>query len=194
MHSFTAAALCVLPILARAFELPDTVPLDRRMEVDKRMDAAEYECHEDCGTVIIIGRSSDYCDNTTFTEDLSDCLDCALEYDIWQYYGDDVASAAESCGLDATPVSATSSASVASATAASAATTEAVAASTTAASSSAAITSAATTSGSNSSSNASISATASPTASSFTGGVARSSVLNNIFATLVVVGLGLALI
>ena len=38
--------------------------------------------------------------------ELDACLDCALEFDIWQYYGDSVSTAAKACGLDATPLSA----------------------------------------------------------------------------------------
>lgn len=34
---------------------------------------------------------------------LDDCLDCALKYKIWQWYGDKVSAAAGKCGLDATP-------------------------------------------------------------------------------------------
>lgn len=34
---------------------------------------------------------------------LDDCLDCALKYQIWQWYGEKVGAAAKKCGLDATP-------------------------------------------------------------------------------------------
>lgn len=58
------------------------------------------------GGVISIGRTENYCQNSTFTTELKACLECALEYNIWQYYGESVSAAAEGCGLDATPLAA----------------------------------------------------------------------------------------
>ncbi|KAJ5990947.1 hypothetical protein N7499_011492 [Penicillium canescens] len=77
-----------------------------------------YNCHEACGEVILISQTTDYCSNSTFTTDLNSCLKCALTYNIWQYYGDDVKSAAKTCSDDATPSSssATSNASSTAAT------------------------------------------------------------------------------
>lgn len=48
-------------------------------------------------------RSDNFCDSSSFKTQLSDCLECANEFDIWKYYGDSVSKAAKSCGLDATP-------------------------------------------------------------------------------------------
>jgi hypothetical protein len=59
------------------------------------------------GGVIVDGRTDGYCDSDDFKTELADCLACALEYDIWQYYGSSVSEAAEECGLDATPSEAT---------------------------------------------------------------------------------------
>lgn len=44
-----------------------------------------------------------YCFAPTFLDALHHCLDCALTYDIWQKYGDEVAAAASACGDNATP-------------------------------------------------------------------------------------------
>lgn len=63
------------------------------------------------GGIITEARSDGYCDKSDFKTKLSDCLDCALEFDIWKYYGNSVSSAAEECGLDATPVESSSSSS-----------------------------------------------------------------------------------
>ncbi|OCT48983.1 hypothetical protein CLCR_05102 [Cladophialophora carrionii] len=63
----------------------------------------QYDCHANCGNVIVAGRTEGYCDTANFTTSLDACLGCALEFDIWQYYGDSVAEAATACGLDATP-------------------------------------------------------------------------------------------
>ncbi|EXJ56835.1 hypothetical protein A1O7_07179, partial [Cladophialophora yegresii CBS 114405] len=64
----------------------------------------QYDCHSNCGNVIVAGRTEGYCDTANFTTSLDACLGCALEFDIWQYYGDSVSEAATGCGLDATPV------------------------------------------------------------------------------------------
>lgn len=68
------------------------------------------------GDAILISRTDNYCSNSTFTSDLKKCLECALTEDIWQYYGDDVASAAKSCSDDATPSPSSASAATAAAT------------------------------------------------------------------------------
>ncbi|KIW69581.1 hypothetical protein PV04_05451 [Phialophora macrospora] len=81
---------------------PISFPIERRQEPG----SPEYDCHANCGGVIVAGRTEGYCDTANFTTQLDACLDCALEFDIWQYYGDSVAEAATACGLDATPVAA----------------------------------------------------------------------------------------
>ncbi len=61
------------------------------------------ECHADCGYTILDAALPDHCTNSTWTGLFDNCLDCALEYDIWKDYGNGVTQAAEGCGLDATP-------------------------------------------------------------------------------------------
>ncbi|KAL5045472.1 hypothetical protein BDW71DRAFT_183825, partial [Aspergillus fruticulosus] len=88
-----------------AFQYPDFVPLNKR----QAPGTPQYECHANCGGIITASRSDGYCDSSDFKRMLSDCLNCALKYDIWKYYGNSVSSAAENCGLDATPIEPTSS-------------------------------------------------------------------------------------
>lgn len=71
------------------------------------------------GGVITAGRSDGYCDTDNFKTELTDCLNCAVEFDIWKYYGGSVSKAATACGLDATPVEASSTTTSVSATTAS---------------------------------------------------------------------------
>ncbi|KAH7318283.1 hypothetical protein B0I35DRAFT_478802 [Stachybotrys elegans] len=92
------------PVLAAAavsrdaFEFPDTVPMEKR-----QTSGPSYECHADCGFAIRNARTEGYCEDPEWLELLDGCLDCALEFDIWQHYGGSVGEAAEACGLDATP-------------------------------------------------------------------------------------------
>ncbi|KIW51512.1 hypothetical protein PV05_10225 [Exophiala xenobiotica] len=92
----------IYPAVALVF--PEAVPLYRR----QAPGTPEYDCHANCGAVIVDGRTTGYCDSANFTTVLDACLDCALQYDIWQYYGNSVSEAAEGCGLDATPIPANS--------------------------------------------------------------------------------------
>ncbi|KAK5064694.1 hypothetical protein LTR84_000528 [Exophiala bonariae] len=85
-----------------SLSLRDTEALLRR----QAPGTPQYDCHANCGGVITIARTENYCDNSTFTTELEACLECALEFNIWQYYGESVGAAAERCGLDATPVAA----------------------------------------------------------------------------------------
>lgn len=62
------------------------------------------------GYTIKDSRQDGYCDSSEWKKLLDDCLDCALQYDIWKDYGDYVKQAASGCGIDATPVSASGSA------------------------------------------------------------------------------------
>ncbi|KAI5306584.1 hypothetical protein KEM56_000169 [Ascosphaera pollenicola] len=68
-----------------------------------------YECHSACGNVILLSKESKYCDRDDFAKDLKSCLNCAEEFDTWQYYGKKVAAAAESCDMDSTPKKSTKS-------------------------------------------------------------------------------------
>lgn len=50
----------------------------------------------------ILDASADNCDNSTWTELLENCQECANTYNILRHYGDSVESAAEDCGLAVT--------------------------------------------------------------------------------------------
>ncbi|OQE34844.1 hypothetical protein PENCOP_c015G01731 [Penicillium coprophilum] len=104
MHLVNIAAFACAVISASAFEFPDFVPLHKRQEPG----TAAYDCHADCGGVILASRSDGYCDAADFKSQLTDCLNCAVEFEIWKYYGDSVSKAATGCGLDATPVESSS--------------------------------------------------------------------------------------
>ncbi|KAJ6072618.1 hypothetical protein N7467_010703 [Penicillium canescens] len=99
-----------------ALQIPHLTLLSRRANITP--GSPLYNCHEACGEVVLISQTTDYCSNSTFTTDLNSCLKCALTYNIWQYYGDDVKSAAKTCSDDAppSPSSATSNASSTAAT------------------------------------------------------------------------------
>ncbi|CAG8896919.1 unnamed protein product [Penicillium egyptiacum] len=112
MHLVNLAAFACAVICAGAFEFPDFVPLHKRQEPG----TPAYECHANCGGVITAGRTDGYCDTDDFKTELTDCLKCAVEFDIWKYYGGSVSKAATACGLDATPVEASSTATSVSAT------------------------------------------------------------------------------
>ncbi|RMZ76511.1 hypothetical protein DV738_g4934, partial [Chaetothyriales sp. CBS 135597] len=104
------------------FISPEGVALARRQEPG----TPAYECHAQCGGVIQLGRTENYCGTANFTNQLDYCLGCAEEIGIWQYYGFSVSAAAEACGLDVTPSPASGAASSTSAAPTSAApTTEA---------------------------------------------------------------------
>ncbi|KXX74121.1 hypothetical protein MMYC01_206934 [Madurella mycetomatis] len=68
-----------------------------------------FECHENCGNTISLGRTPEPCDNDDWVSAYEACLECALEFDIWRLYGNGVTSVAETCGLSPTPVPASSS-------------------------------------------------------------------------------------
>jgi hypothetical protein len=55
------------------------------------------------GNALAGGRIPNHCDNSTWVGYYEDCLDCALDFDIWRIYGNGVGAAAESCGLTASP-------------------------------------------------------------------------------------------
>ncbi|KAL4993123.1 hypothetical protein BDV10DRAFT_33004 [Aspergillus recurvatus] len=100
MRATGVFSVAVILASVAAFQYPDFVPLSKR----QAPGTPQYECHANCGGIITASRSDGYCDSSNFKSMLSDCLNCALKYDIWKYYGNSVASAAENCGLDATPV------------------------------------------------------------------------------------------
>ncbi|KAJ5855977.1 uncharacterized protein N7529_009921 [Penicillium soppii] len=98
-----SAVFAVLISSTAALQWPNLSSLLKREDITP--GSPLYNCHEACGEVILISESNDYCSNSTFTTDLRSCLECALTYNIWQYYGDHVKSAASSCSDDATPSS-----------------------------------------------------------------------------------------
>ncbi|KAJ5598668.1 hypothetical protein N7537_008752 [Penicillium hordei] len=112
MHLVHVAAFACAVISASAFEFPDFVPLHRRQDPG----TPAYECHANCGGIITASRTDGYCDANDFKTELTDCLNCAVEFDIWKYYGGSVSKAATACGLDATPVEASSTSTKASST------------------------------------------------------------------------------
>ncbi|KGO73230.1 hypothetical protein PITC_003180 [Penicillium italicum] len=121
MHLVNVAAFACTVLSVSAFQFPDFVPLNRRQDPG----TPAYECHANCGGVITAGRTDGYCDAANFKTELSDCLNCALEFDIWKYYGGSVSKAATACGLDATPLKVSSTSAEASSTSAETSTTSA---------------------------------------------------------------------
>ncbi|KAM3552908.1 hypothetical protein MY1884_006948 [Beauveria asiatica] len=80
------------------FEFPASVPLSKR-----QTSGPAYDCHANCGYAIQDSTKKGYCSDAKWQSLLSGCLDCALTYDIWKYYGTKVGAAAEKCGLESTP-------------------------------------------------------------------------------------------
>ncbi|RYP34110.1 hypothetical protein DL767_004445 [Monosporascus sp. MG133] len=78
--------------------------LDLSAVLESRQISEEArECHADCGYFIVGSSLPDQCGNATWTELLDDCLDCALEHDIWNIYRDGVTQAAGACDLPVVP-------------------------------------------------------------------------------------------
>ncbi|OAA80565.1 hypothetical protein LEL_00110 [Akanthomyces lecanii RCEF 1005] len=108
MH-FVASLVAVGSIASLAsasvgFEFPAAVPLSKR-----QTSGPAYNCHANCGYAIQDSAKDGYCEDSKWKDLLSGCLDCAMTYDIWKYYGDKVGAAAKKCGLDATPKAAAAS-------------------------------------------------------------------------------------
>lgn len=79
------------------FIFPASVPLAKR-----QVSGPAYECHSDCGKPLghlvpvlghhtnpfigyaILNASGDYCTDSAWLDLLDGCLNCALEYNIWQ--------------------------------------------------------------------------------------------------------------
>ncbi|KAF5123324.1 hypothetical protein E5D57_011236 [Metarhizium anisopliae] len=102
---FTASALAIGAVASLAaavanpdFSFPDIVPMAKR-----QTSGPAYQCHASCGYAIQNSARDGYCQDQSWVKLLDDCLDCALKYKIWQWYGDKVSAAAGKCGLDATP-------------------------------------------------------------------------------------------
>ncbi|KAL0939972.1 uncharacterized protein CTRU02_206582 [Colletotrichum truncatum] len=97
-----ATVIATLASGAAAIEWLPVVPLHARQVTS----GPKYECHEDCGYAILDAKTEGYCTNQTWTDLFEGCLECALEFNIWQYYSNGVTAAAKKCNLDATPVAA----------------------------------------------------------------------------------------
>ncbi|KND93681.1 hypothetical protein TOPH_01411 [Tolypocladium ophioglossoides CBS 100239] len=102
LGSVASAAAAAAAAAAPGFQFPDAVPLEKR-----QTDDPSYQCHANCGYAIQNSSKDGYCKDGAWLKLLDGCLDCALEYKIWQWYGDKVSAAAKKCGLDATPKPAT---------------------------------------------------------------------------------------
>ncbi|WYZ39088.1 hypothetical protein EsH8_III_001002 [Colletotrichum jinshuiense] len=106
MRSFvTCTVLASVASMAAAqlghplFEYPAAVPVEKRQEPG----TPRYQCHEDCGLLITLGREDGYCSNTEWTDRYARCMVCANEFGIWMYYSNGVTSAAAECGLTPVP-------------------------------------------------------------------------------------------
>ncbi|RKU46371.1 hypothetical protein DL546_003350 [Coniochaeta pulveracea] len=62
-----------------------------------------YDCHYNCGTAITLGKDGAHCTNTTWQNLYQECLECALDFDIWKYYGGSLTGFASACGLSTIP-------------------------------------------------------------------------------------------
>ncbi|KXH35126.1 hypothetical protein CSIM01_04651 [Colletotrichum simmondsii] len=95
----TVASMAVAQVHPR-FEYPESVPA-----VEKRQEPGtpRYQCHEDCGLLITLGREDGFCTNSEWNERYGRCMSCANTYSIWMYYSSGVTSAAAKCGLSPTP-------------------------------------------------------------------------------------------
>ncbi|KAL1617625.1 hypothetical protein SLS56_010890 [Neofusicoccum ribis] len=178
MHFSTATIACALPLLAAAFEFPDFVPLHKRQEPG----TPAYECHANCGGVITLSRTDGFCDTSDFTTKFNACMACAIEYDIWQYYGGSVTRAANTCGVE---VNLSSSASAEATTAAPSVSTSAVPTVVSASSSSFVSNSL----GSNSTTLATVTPTPTPSATPFDGAATKQNVGGVLGAIVLALGL-----
>lgn len=55
------------------------------------------------GLTVRGSREAGHCDDDEWLAHFNGCLDCALEFEIWEHYGDSIGEAADVCGLDAIP-------------------------------------------------------------------------------------------
>ncbi|KAI6785018.1 uncharacterized protein J7T54_008112 [Emericellopsis cladophorae] len=86
--------------LERGFTYPAGVPHVER----RQTSGAKYECHSNCGYALqAVEDSDDVCDDDEWNTLYQGCLDCALEFDIWRYYGGGLTPVGEACGLSTTP-------------------------------------------------------------------------------------------
>ncbi|RYP72022.1 hypothetical protein DL771_004491 [Monosporascus sp. 5C6A] len=102
MRPFQALFLAVLSEGAITNVPVPELEISAALESRQISDEAR-ECRADCGYFILESSLPDQCGNSTWTDLLYDCLDCALEYDIWEDYRDGVTQAAGACDLPAVP-------------------------------------------------------------------------------------------
>ncbi|KAL0937782.1 uncharacterized protein CTRU02_207513 [Colletotrichum truncatum] len=103
MRSFvtcTVLASVASMVSAIGFEYPEGVPA-----LEKRQDPGtpRYACHENCGTLITLGRTEGYCSTAEWSTRYDACMACANEFGIWMYYQSGVTNAAKACGQTPNP-------------------------------------------------------------------------------------------
>ncbi|KAG7125363.1 hypothetical protein HYQ45_013237 [Verticillium longisporum] len=106
MRSFVASALLVSSSVAAAsaslaprWDWPDAMPIEARQEPG----TPRFQCHEDCGTTISLGRVEGYCNNAEWRGRYDACMICANTEGIWKFYRNAITPAAAACGLTAEP-------------------------------------------------------------------------------------------
>ncbi|KAM0286732.1 hypothetical protein ACHAQH_000752 [Verticillium albo-atrum] len=106
MRSFVTSALLVSGSVAAAsaslaprWDWPEGMPLQARQDPG----TPRYQCHEDCGTTITLGRVEGYCTNADWRSRYDACMICANTEGIWQYYSNAITPSAAACGLTAVP-------------------------------------------------------------------------------------------
>ncbi|KAH6695238.1 hypothetical protein F5X68DRAFT_198139 [Plectosphaerella plurivora] len=98
-----AAAGPLAPRSQSTWDFPESMPLAAR-QATPEPGTPLYACHENCGLTVSGSREADYCTNWQWIARFDACLNCANEFNIWQYYGTTVTRVGTACGLDATPV------------------------------------------------------------------------------------------
>ncbi|KAK0727792.1 hypothetical protein B0T26DRAFT_672414 [Lasiosphaeria miniovina] len=94
----------VIPVAVQATALPDDHSDVHGLILERQAPGTpQYNCHADCGAASAGRRDPAHCSNSTWTAAYDDCLECALDFNIWTIYGGGVSSAASSCGLSPTP-------------------------------------------------------------------------------------------
>ncbi|KAK4189126.1 hypothetical protein QBC35DRAFT_462299 [Podospora australis] len=104
MRGFQVIILSALAAVGvEAVVTEDIVAVDRLVEARQAPGTPQFECHSDCGNALAGSRIANHCDNSTWVGLYEDCLDCALQFNIWRHYGNGLGNAGSACGLAATP-------------------------------------------------------------------------------------------
>ncbi|KAK0619146.1 hypothetical protein B0T14DRAFT_518642 [Immersiella caudata] len=82
---------------------PDVLDIHTDLLARQAPGTPQFDCHSACGSTISGSRVQGYCTNETWTTNYENCLECALEFDIWKHYGGTIVTAAGTCGLTAVP-------------------------------------------------------------------------------------------